>query len=472
MSPADFTALLPLLILAGTPLAVMLAVSARMRAASVAIALAGLAGAFGSIWLALPLTPRLVGTILVSDRYALIYTGLIAAVTFACVLLAWGYFRTRAEHPEELYILLLIASLGSAVLAWSNHFASFFLGLEILSVSLYGLIAYERDLKISIEAGVKYLVLAAASASFLLFGMALIYFEVGTMTFDQIATAAARPGVSELMLLIGAVLIVVGVGFKLALVPFHMWTPDIYEGAPAPVTAYIATASKAAVFAVLLRYYGTAAGGPALFAILAAIAIASMLAGNVLALRQSNVKRILAYSSIAHLGYVLVALLAGGSRGDTAAVFYLIAYSATTVGAFAVVAIVSGREREADRLEHYRGLFWSRPALTAVFTTMLLSLAGLPATAGFIGKFYLIAAGGAAGRWFLIIILAAASTIGLFYYLRVIVMMYSPAPQAPPFAGAQAVSVVEGFVLGALTLIVLWLGVYPNMVFDAIARTF
>jgi NADH-quinone oxidoreductase subunit H len=258
-----------------------------------------------------------------------------------------------------------------------------------------------------------YLILAAASAAILLFGMALIYTDAGTMDFLRIRDAMAADW-DPALATVGTILIFTGVGFKLALVPFHLWAPDVYEGAPAPVSAFIATASKTAVFAVLLRYYIAIGQGRTVFAVLATIAIASMLAGNLLALRQTNVKRILAYSSIAHLGYVLIALLAGGSTGHAAVMFYLVAYSVTTLGAFAVITVVSTVERDGDHIEDYRGLFWQRPFIASVFTAMLLSLAGIPATAGFIGKFYLINAGAAAGRWSLIVILAVASTIGLF----------------------------------------------------------
>ena len=226
--------------------------------------------------------------------------------------------------------------------------------------------------------------------------MALVYATTGDMT----VAGAARPvsgGTAPLGVVdgLGIVLIVVGVGFKLAVVPFHMWTPDVYQGAPAPVTAFVATVSKAAVFALLLRFFRPVGGDQtaALFLVFAAIAIASMVAGNLLALRQNNVKRILAYSSIAHLGYLLVAFLAGGENGGTAATFYLVAYSATTLAAFGVVTVLSGGDRDAELLDDYRGLGWRRPWLAAVFAVALFSLAGIPLTAGFVGKFYLVDGG-------------------------------------------------------------------------------
>ena len=235
-------------------------------------------------------------------------------------------------------------------------------------------------------------------------------------------------------------MILVGVGFKLAVVPFHMWTPDVYEGAPAPVTAYIATVSKGAVFALLLRYMLPVSGDTSstLFLALAAVAIASMLAGNLLALRQDNVKRILAYSSIAHLGYLLVAFLATGQRAGVAVGFYLIAYFATTLVAFGVVSVLSTDERDAGLMLDYRGLGARRPWLAAIFTVALLSLAGMPLTMGFIGKFVIVTAGAGAALWALVIVLVVTSTIGLYYYTRLIIAMYVRRPEELELAGAGA----------------------------------
>ncbi|MDQ2924176.1 MAG: NADH-quinone oxidoreductase subunit N, partial [Acidobacteriota bacterium] len=392
----------------------------------------------------------------------------------AVALLSYGYFERCEGDHEELYVLLLLATLGSQVLVCSTHFASFFLGLEILSVALYTLTAYLHTRRLSIEAGIKYLVLAASSAAFLLFGMALIYAELGTMSFAGVAAGlAAANGLHPIVLLPAAALIITGIGFKLGVVPFHLWTPDVFEGAPAPVTAFVATVSKGAMFALLLRFfYGN--GGyrtPALYLVFTIVAVASMLAGNLLALRQNNVKRILAYSSIAHFGYLLVAFLAAGVFAVQAVAFYLVAYFITTLGAFGVVALLSGGAHDADDLDEYRGLFWRRPILASVFTLMILSLAGIPVTAGFLGKFYIIAAGASSSAWTLIVILAVTSVIGLFYYLRIVVVLFSelPGPEAlarpaPPSAtwGVAGVTVV------GLALLLVWIGVYPGPVLDLI----
>ncbi|MBO0799777.1 MAG: NADH-quinone oxidoreductase subunit N, partial [Blastocatellia bacterium] len=307
----------------------------------------------------------------------------------------------------------------------------------------------------------KYLILAAVSAAFLLFGMALVYADLGTMEFARMA--AQSSGNNQTIFLAGLAMIIIGVGFKLAVVPFHMWTPDIYEGAPAPVTAFVATVSKGAMFALLLRYFSgmRIQNSASLFLVFALIAIASMFVGNLLALMQNNVKRILAYSSIAHLGYLLVAFLAGGRRGAISVAFYLVAYFVTTLSAFGVITLLSGEKRDADMMEDYRGLFWRRPWLASIFAAALLSLAGIPMTAGFVGKFYILAAGVGSALWLLVIIMIVNSAIGLYYYLRIVVAMYrdsareiSVAVPTLSFAGSAA--------LAGLTLLLVWLGVYPS----------
>jgi NADH-quinone oxidoreductase subunit N len=466
LSSVDLTALLPLILTTATAIAVMIAAAVRRsHAFALTLTVLGLVLTFASLWEVAPLAPRRVGPLLVIDGYALFYIGLITVAAVAVVVLSYGYFGRQTEHPEEFYILLLVAVLGSVVLVASDHFVSFFLGLEILSVALYALNAYLRDRPLPPEAGLKYLILAAASAAFLLFGMALIYAELGTMEFGRMADlVTSGANLDRSVLVAGMAFIITGFGFKLALVPFHLWTPDIYEGAPAPVAAFVATVSKGAMFALLLRYFYTGFGRrfESLFLVFAVIAVCSMIVGNTLALLQNNVKRILAYSSIAHMGYVLVAFLATGSMAAEAVTFYLVAYFITTLGAFGVVAVLSPGDRDADQLEDYRGLFWKRPLLGTVFTLMLLSLAGIPTTAGFMAKFYVVAAGASSAIWGLIILLVLTSVIGLFYYLRVLVSVYSaPAENAAALA-LPSVPVSSRIVLGVLGVLLVWLGVYPS----------
>jgi NADH-quinone oxidoreductase subunit N len=471
MNSADLLVLLPLLLIAGTSIAVMLGIAAkRSHVLAAGLTVTGLAAAFLSIRIAAPLVPRQVTSLLLIDPYALFFMGLIIASSAAVAVLSYHYFENHDGHREELYLLLLIATLGCAVLVASNHFVSFLLGLEILSVSLYAMIAYLKDREAALEAGIKYLILASASAAFLLFGVALIYADIGTMEFSRIRELSLS-GSGLALLLPGIALSVTGIGFKLGVVPFHLWTPDVYEGAPAPVAAFVATTSKTAMVALLLRYFylSGALQYHAVSVVFSVIAIASMCAGNLLALQQTNVKRILAYSSIAHFGYILVASLAGGAMAMGAVSFYLVAYTVTLLAAFGIVTILSGSERDADNLEDYRGLFWRRPVIAGVFTAALLSLAGIPATMGFLGKFYVLTAGAAAAAWPLILILVITSVAGLFYYLRIVVALYSAPPER--VATYQAAPRGGVFVLGVLAILLIWLGVYPTPLLNLIRAT-
>ena len=462
MNLSDLSALLPFIVIGTAVIVVMLVIAVfRDHKLTAVLTLAGLALAGVSLTVVFPMTPRRITPLLILDHYWLFYTGLILVASFAVAALSYSYLEIHEGHREEFYLLLLLATLGCIVLAGSMHFASLFMGVEILSVSLYALVAYLRHSDRSIEAGVKYLILAALSSAFILFGMALVYAEIGSMDFTQIANRAASPGACGLSFTAGLAMIIVGLGFKLAVVPFHLWTPDVYEGAPAPVTAFVSTVSKGAVFAVVLRYFrmvGVPISGP-IVVIFTIIAIASMFTGNLLALFQSNVKRVLAYSSISHLGYLLVTLLASGTMAATAAAFYLSAYFITSLGAFGVVTVLSEKDRDADSIDDYRGLAWRRPWLAGVFTAMLLSLAGIPLTAGFVGKFYVAAAGVGSGLWLLVIILAVNSALGLYYYLRIIIPMYTSGEEET--TETPRLSLSGSAVLAGLTVLLVWLGVYP-----------
>jgi NADH-quinone oxidoreductase subunit N len=464
MSSADVTALGPLIVIAATAIVVMIGIAFRRNhALAVTLTLAGFAVASISIFAA-PV-PRQITSLLVVDGFALFYIGLIIASAAVVALISFQYFRTHGGHREELYLLLLLATLGCAVLAASAHFISFLLGLEILSVSLYGMVAYSKDRVQALEAGMKYLVLASASAGFLLFGAALIYCSTGTMEFAGLGQLS--PVDSGFPLLIaGMVLTITGIGFKLGIVPFHLWIPDVYQGAPAPVTAYIATTSKTAVVALLLRYayLSAALGHRVVVVVFAIIAIASMVAGNLLALRQQSIKRILAYSSIAHFGYILVAFLSVGSSAMEAVTFYLVSYTVTILSAFGIVAILSNADADADNVESYSGLFWQRPVLAAVLTAAVLSLAGIPATIGFLGKFYVLAAAAESGTWPLMIVLAITSVIGLFYYLRIVSKLYeSSSGRQTPMPAPSHISVLPVAIAGSL---VIGLGIFPAQLFS------
>jgi len=470
MNRGDLIALSPFITLSITAIVVMLAIALRRsHVLTVVLTLSGLALTLASIFGAICTVPREVTALIRIDHYALFFLGLIVTGTIAIAALSYSYFEERSGQQEEFYLLLLLATLGAMVLTAATHFASLFLGIELLSVSLYALTAYHRHSLRSTEAGVKYLILAAASSGVLLFGMALVYAEAGSMTFTQIASRIGASGTYGLPLTAGLVMILAGLGFKLAVVPFHLWTPDVYEGAPAPVTAFVATVSKGAVFAVLLRIFTNINIHelPALLMITSAVAIASMFVGNLLALKQNNVKRILAYSSISHLGYLLVTLLASGPMAIAASAFYLVAYFITTIGAFGVISVVSGKDRDADLMEDYQGLAWRHPWLAAVFSAMLFSLAGIPLTAGFVGKFYVVGAGAESSLWALIIVLVINSVIGLFYYLRIIAALFER-KEEPATQHTDPVPELGSAVLACLTALLVWLGVYPGPMIEII----
>lgn len=470
MSTHEIIALLPFIIVATASVVVMIAIAfRRSHRLTVILTLAGLGAAVASLPAVSMRAPLAVTRLIIMDAYALYFLGLLFLAGIAVAVLSYSYLEMQIGDREEFYILLLLATLGAGILAASTHFASFFLGIEILSVSLYALAAYQRHNDRSIEAGVKYLILAAVSSAFILFGMALIYAETGSLEFGEIASRSVSSGMRALPFSTGLLLLVVGLGFKLAVVPFHLWTPDVYEGAPAPVTAFIATVSKGGVFALVMRFFLhiDLNSQHALFVIFSIVAVASMFSGNLLALLQTNVKRILAYSSIAHLGYLLVALLAGGPLRLSAAAFYLAAYFVTTLGAFGVVTVLSVRNSDADNLEEYRGLAWRNPWLAAVFTAMLLSLAGIPLTAGFIGKFYLVAAGLGSGLWLLVAVLVVNSAIGLFYYLRIVQMVYADQEKEMP---ERRIPLSGGGVLAFLSVALVWLGVFPGPVLALIEK--
>ncbi|MHB9129819.1 MAG: NADH-quinone oxidoreductase subunit N [Armatimonadota bacterium] len=470
MTPSDLLLLLPILVGSATAVLVMLAMAFyRNHKVIVALTLVGLLASLASIIPVLPCMPRQVTPLLSIDGYALLFMALILVSTFIVTMQSYSYLEKNQGIREEYYLLLVLAAIGGLVLVAASHFASFFLGLELLSVSLYALVAYLRERSLCSEAGFKYLTLAGVSSAFLLFGMALIYDQFGTMQFSAIGNvivygpAPNHPILSPIIILTGLAMIVVAIGFKLSLVPFHQWTPDVYEGAPAPVTAFIATVSKVAVFAVLLRLtlHLVIPLNSSLFWVFTILAILSMFGGNLLALLQHNVKRLLAYSSIAHMGYLLVAFVAGGGFATFAVIFYLITYLVTSLGSFGVVSALSDGTRDADHLDDYRGLIWRKPWLGAIFTLTLLSLAGIPLTVGFIGKFFLLAAGVNAGLWMLVVILVVNSGIGIYYYLRIVLALYQH-PEEQPISRQPAIPILDGLALALVSIMLIWLGVYPS----------
>ena len=475
MTASDILSILPLIIPAVAIIALMLLIAiARSHILTLTATVISLAASLVAVCFDSE-AQRQVTQLLIVDGYARFYMAIIYAATLIVCIQSYGYLKHVNTVREEYYVLLLTAALGSALLACSTHFASLFIGIELLSLSLYVLIAYVGT-PLNVEAGIKYFVLTAVSIAFLLFGGSLVYGACGTMAFPAISGLALNSNMlSPILFLSGIGMILIGIAFKLALAPFNLWAADVFQGAPAPVTGFLATVSKGAVFAVLMRYFFgiDILQHNSLFFVLAAIAVASMFFGNITALLQNNIKRILAYSSIAHFGYLLVTLIASHSIGISASIFYLTAYFITTLTAFSIITFLSKGQTDLEQIDDYRGLAFSHPLFAVCLTAAMLSLAGIPLTAGFIAKFYIVAAGAKMKLWALLIILVINSVIGLFYYLRVTIALYSK-PLSDEMPEKEGILLAYSFTWpGAVALAVLFLsllvlGIWPGPVVQLI----
>ena len=465
----DLLPLTPVFIVSMTSVLVMLLISIkRNHNLSATVTVLGLNAALGwIIWYFMNGSPVTVMNLFMVDGFSMFYMALILVAGLACCTLAHAYIHDYQDNKEELYILLLIAIAGGMLLVSAQNMTSFFIGLELLSVPTYGLLAYTHERNKSLEAGIKYMVLSATASASILMGMAFLYAYSGTLDFRQLGKVLVTT-LNEPLAVTGVGLILVGLAFKLSFVPFHRWTPDVYQGAPAPVATFLATVSKVAVLALTLRFLFTsgAIAMDGVRTILLVIAVLSVLIGNLLAVRQSNLKRLLGYSSIAHLGYILIALVAlPGPQSIGTINIYVVAYVLTTIGAFGAVALMSSPYDgdEAESLADYRGLFWRRPVLTAVLTVMMLSLAGIPLTAGFIAKFFVILTAVNGAAWYLIAVVILGSAIGLYYYLRVLVVLYMTPPEKKGLDAQSNWGMQAGGVMVLLTsLLVLVLGIYPT----------
>ena len=481
---SDLLPLLPLLLVTATVVVLMLVIAIkRSHFITCSVTVLGLLVAAIAAMILLPDANQQVTPLLIVDQYSLFFTLVTCVAALFISVMSYPYLLQLDDHAEEFYLLLALATIGAIVMVSSNHFISAILGIETLSMSLYGMIAYpihsKHAAKYPLEASVKYLVLSAVSSGALLFGMALIYAQTGSLGFSGLAEVSAAgtgslTGLNESFYVVALMLLSAGMAFKLSLAPFHIWTPDVYEGAPLPATAFLATIGKAAMFVLLLRYFvaADALSYESVVSVFSLIAALSILAGNLLALLQNSVKRILAYSSIAHMGYLLIALIAtnfiDGIISVEAITFYLLAYVVMSLGAFGVVSMVSSSAKESDAVDDYTGLFWSNPWLAVIFTGMLLSLAGIPLTVGFIGKFYLFAAGVESGLWVLLAVLVVGSGIGLYYYLRIVYRMLMPAGESTGLRQAGSESTASFGVLLLLLFLLLLLGIYPAPVMSLV----
>ena len=410
-------------------------------------------------------TPRdSFGGAIVADGLFVLFGAVAIVVAGLTVLLSSSYLAREGLVPGEYYALVLFSTVGSLILVAARDLIVVLLGLEVLSLSLYVLAGYARGRLASEEAALKYFLLGAFSFGFLVYGSALVYGATGSTGFARIAAAVAKTGATPL-LLVGVGLLLVGFAFKLSFVPFHMWTPDVYEGAPTAVTAFMSVGTKAAVFGALLRLITEAlpAVRPGWASVLWALALLTMILGNVAAITQRNVKRMLAYSSIAQAGYILVALVAADRLGVSGVLFYVAAYAFMSLGAFAVVVAVSRKGDRRVEVSDYAGLGSSNPLLAAAMTLFMLSLAGVPPTAGFLAKLYVFTAAIQAGYADLAVVGALTSAVATFYYLWVVVQMYMRPPSAE--LKLQPIRVPASLVamLAVAAFFTLQLGILPSV---------
>lgn len=378
------------------------------------------------------------------------------------VLLSLNELEGQYLYYSEYFAIVVFATVGMMLMAAGNHLLTIFMGLETLSISLYILAGFRRTHELALESSFKYFLLGAFASGFLLYGIALVYGATGSANLQDIAQAI-RDGnlLSNHLLTAGLVLMFIGFGFKIALVPFHQWAPDVYQGAPTPVAAFMATGSKAAGFAALLRVV-IATGMLADVRwqdALWVLAVLTMTIGNVIALRQENIKRMLAYSSIAHAGYILVGVIAANERGYSSVLFYLLSYTFMNIGAFGVVSMLSDKSNETLRISDYRGLAQRRPLVALAMAVFMFSLAGIPPSAGFVGKFYVFGAAVQAGYIWLVVLGVLNSLVSLYYYLGVVVNMYMHDPVDQP---AQPVPLpTVGLALAIAVFAILDLGIFP-----------
>jgi NADH-quinone oxidoreductase subunit N len=469
MPIAELQALMPILIVTITALVTMVAESFRPKDEKVPIGGLGIIGLVGAglasyfLWN----QDRTSFNVIRADNFTLFVNFVLVTIGLLTIFYS-GDVVEREELPAgEYYTLMLFSIAGMMMMAASIDLLVTFLALEILSLGVYVLTAIRRSSLAGAEGAFKYFLLGAFSSAFFLYGVALTFAFAGSTRLDRVAAAiAAQAGTPGILVLLAIGLVMVGFAFKVSAVPFHMWTPDAYQGAPTIVTGFMSTAVKAAAFAAFVRVFLSTFEPLKDFwvPLLGAIAIATMIVGTVVGVAQTSVKRMLAYSSIAHAGYLLVGIIAANSAGKAAILFYLLAYAITNLGAFAIMALLASKPYEHDEVRDFAGLWQSRPALAALMTVFLLSLGGLPPTAGFIGKWYIFAAAVQEGQYWLAIIGVLTSVISVFYYIRIIVMMYmSEQRHEAPVVPISAASVAA---LAMTTAATFYLGVYPTTVID------
>jgi len=473
MLNSSFDAIVPMMCVGAGALVIMLAEAWRDRDERMPLGvLALIALAASGVGLALLWNRNATSFgVIVADNFGVFVSLVLVAVGVLTVLFSSQVIERDGLPAGEYYALLLFSIVGMMMMAMANDLLVVFIALEILSLGVYVLTGIRRDRPAGTEAAFKYFLLGAFSSAFFLYGIAFTYGVTGSTRLDRVgAFLAARSMDDNPLVLLALGLLLVGFAFKVSAVPFHMWTPDAYEGAPAVVTGFMSTAVKAAAFASFARVFLSAFEpfSADWIPVVWTVAAATMIVGTVVGVAQTNLKRMLAYSSIAHAGYLLVGMVAANQIGKAAILFYLLAYAITNLAAFGVVALIGTRERANDELQDYAGLWHSHPALAALMTVSLLSLGGLPPTAGFIGKWYVFSAAVSAGYYGLAIIGVLTSVISVFFYLRIVVMMYMAdrtAAAPPPVSRAGMAA------LTAAIVVILYLGILPTQVLDLAAAS-
>ena len=410
----------------------------------------------------------LFGDSYVTDPLA-VFLKLFGFVSIAVALLySREYLERRGMMRGEYYVLALTALLGVFVMVSANSLLTVYIGVELMSLSLYAMVAFDRESGLAAESAMKYFVLGAIASGMLLYGMSLIYGMNGTLNLDDLAAKAA--GEPSLGVILGLVFIVVAVAFKFGAVPFHMWVPDVYSGAPTAVTLFLSTVPKIASFAFAFRLlaHGMGSVGPSWQDMLAPLAVLSLVFGNLIAIAQTSLKRMLAYSAIGNVGFILLGFVAGTAEGYEAALYYTIAYVIMTLGSFGVLVLASRQGFEAEDLDHFKGLHKRDPLLALVMLALMFSTAGVPPFIGFWAKFNIFQALWLTGHFWLILIAAAVSVVGVFYYLRVVKLMYFDAPGDLPSGPSSGFA--ERAVLALNGFAVLALGVMPNALIQLCAR--
>ncbi len=406
----------------------------------------------------------------VVDRFRLFANWLFLLSGGLCILISLSYVTRQRLQVGEVYALMLFAVVGMMIMGGTENLMIIFLGLEVMSIAIYALAAMNRRDRKSAEAGLKYFLLGAFSTGFFLYGIALLYGATGSVNIGAISQAVLQDAAVGPLLLFGVAFLAIGFGFKVAAVPFHMWTPDVYEGAPAPITAFMATGVKAAAFVAFLRVFMVAfdAVYETWYPILWWLAAITMVVANLIALVQPNVKRMLAYSSIAHAGYLLVALVAANHVASAGLLFYLLVYTLMNVGAFAIVISVAHQGEDRLQIEDYAGFGWQQPALALFFTIFLLSLAGFPGTGGFMGKIFLLQGAVDSELWTLAIVLVLATLVSYWYYLRVAWYMWMRDAPAEDSHAAVIAPLPMRVALVVSVGLILFLGIFPGVALDMV----